>query len=442
MQTTATLTKNTLKVDKWMAWAAVYMAVIFVFTWLEVEVNAIVIALYFVLACPFILKPEVYLLVCTSFSLIAYFFCGADEGIYSIYTILMVICVLHFAFVQRTFKMAFAMAALGFILAVLTFISYKHSAYRYTNGLYALIYVIVTAIAVSSFINGKDNAVGAYWPGIAALFFTFCVISCIIGGGGETARFSISPDVNYNTFGMAMGQLSIVFSTQYFIISERKGKRYLLLWLAALLLVLLSGSRSALLGALGATLVVQIVYNYYNKRAIRFLLITLIAGTVVVLLALPLLKFLGMDLSRFNYQDVVDSGGSNRIELWNTLIPYITRNYLEHGVGPGHYCTSQVIYKLLRLRYSHSHNLLLEALCELGIGGCAVFLVLLVATVNRGIRVARNNLSMFVPLGCFVGLLINGIGEAYFCDMILWILMGIIFSFEKGTSKKEKGHEV
>ena len=416
---------------KWQLWSAMYMVMVFGFTWINAELNIIVFGLYFLLALPFVFKPELYLLICYLFSTIAYFFCGADEGIYSIYTIMMVICALNLLLVRCRFRLSGVLLILGAAFLWLAWDSYKHSMLHYIMGLYAVFYVVVAAIAVSALSRPERCDIMKFWPEFAAVFFALCLVSCMLTGNGEFGRFSIHKTVNYNTFGMAMGQLAVIFAVTHFALGDKKRKLFFVLWIAALAMVMVSGSRSALMGSLCAFLIIQIVYNYRRKRAVKTLLMLLIGIAAVAFVVLPFLRFMGVDFSRFSVQDVLDTGASNRDVLWKTLIPEINNFYREYGLGPGHYCTSVLIKELLYVDYSHAHNLLLEAYCELGIRGLVVFAVLLFAALRAGFSASKADEKAYLSLACYLGLLINGIGEAYVCDIILWLLIGMMFSFKR-----------
>lgn len=423
---------------KWHLWAGVYMLMVFALTWLEAEVSIVVIAMYFAMALPFAIKPELYLTICFLFSLISYYFCGADEGVYSMYTILLVISGLNGVLLRRKVGFSLLLTLLGGVLLVLAVDSYRHSPLHYINGFYNLLYVIVAAIAIAMFIRPERGDINKYWPGFAAIFFLFCLVSCVLTGGGELGRFSIRPDINYNTFGLAMSQLGVVFSVKYFIVDGRKNPLYLVLWLMAMVMVLLSGSRSALLAAIGAFLIIQVLYSRRQGKTVQMGLLLLLGGVFVLFAVVPFMGFMGFDFSRFSIQDVIDTGASHRTELWQTLIPEVTRNYKEYGLGPGHHCTAVLIKELLFVDYSHSHNLLLESFCELGIRGFVVFTLLLVIALAKGAKATKNDINAYVPYACFVALMINGIGEAYFCDIILWLLIGILFSFRTRAEKVRK----
>ncbi len=415
----------------WLLWSIIYIFMVFCFTWMEVELNIVILALYFIMAAPFIFKPELYLYICFLFSLITYYFCGADEGIYSIYTILMIICVLNSLLNPKPVKLRFKLMILGVFLIILACVSYTNSIYHYENGLYSLLYVIVAAICVATFIKPKVDEIGYYLPTMASVYFLLCIVSCFIGGSSNFARFSIDVDVNYNTFGMMMNLLSNIFAAKYFFLDSKRNKIYLFLWLGTLIFILLSGSRSALLGAMGAVLIIQIIFRQRHGGKIKFFLGVLIGGFLIIALAPYFLVLIGVDPTRFNYGEVISSGGTNRVTLWKALITEVSEKHMFLGIGPGHHCTSQLIYTLLHRQYTHSHNILLEAFCELGIFGLISYAYLLFTTIKRSIYQTKFNSNMFLILACFLGLMINGIGEAYFCNILPWLLIGIIFSLNR-----------
>ena len=75
--------------------------------------------------------------------------------------------------------------------------------------------------------------------------------------------------------------------------------------------------------------------------------------------------------------------------------------------------------------YTHTHNLYLEAFAELGICGFIVFITLLKNAIKNAYTNAKKSIVYFLPMGMLIGLMFNGMAEAYFCDIFLWILLAI-----------------
>ena len=133
---------------------------------------------------------------------------------------------------------------------------------------------------------------------------------------------------------------------------------------------------------------------------------------------------LGIDLNRYNYIELVQSGGTNRMTIWTKLVPVIIENYFFFGYGPGHYCSSIVVSRLVNRDYIHTHNLFIEAWGELGIVGLIAFLWIIIYSFKRIYKKIKIDNSNLIIFAIFIQLLINCIGEAHFCDIILWIIIG------------------
>ena len=157
--------------------------------------------------------------------------------------------------------------------------------------------------------------------------------------------------------------------------------------------------------------------------------------TMVIFVLITVLSFANVNLSRFDYIDVLKSGGTNRVQLWQALVPVIIEKYWRFGIGPGEHCTSLLIYKLTGLRYTHSHNLLLEAFCELGIMGFIIFALLLLYTFVKGLKNIKENTYAIIPFICFISIVVNGIGESYICNIALWLIIAWVIASNRTVKK-------
>ena len=77
-------------------WSMFYLVLAYALTLIFDEANLLVFGIYFVCALPFFRHLDKFLCVCFLLSTMAYYFLGADEGIWSLYSILALFMLFQF----------------------------------------------------------------------------------------------------------------------------------------------------------------------------------------------------------------------------------------------------------------------------------------------------------------------------------------------------------
>ena len=124
-------------------WSYVYILAILLISLFSQDFNIMLFVLYTIMAFPFIYSIEHYVVIVLMLSTISYYFTGAYEGVYSIYTILMILIIIRILFMQKG-KMEFNKnsVVLIVILSVISCCSYSISQFNYFNGLVRLLYLL------------------------------------------------------------------------------------------------------------------------------------------------------------------------------------------------------------------------------------------------------------------------------------------------------------
>lgn len=407
-------------------WSYIYVIMILLISLFISDFNIVMFILYFVLALPFINSIEHYVVISLLLSTISYYFTGAYEEIYSIYTILMILIISKVIFVNKG-KLEFNAnnLVLILILGLLACYSYIKSPFHYFNGLFRLLYLLLLTIVVGNFIRLKITVICAILPKIASVMVVGYVFSVIIKGSLIDGRLTIANSVNTNTFGMSCAQLGCILLISAFL-DKKQMKKNLCLCAIVVVLALLSGSRGALMAFALASAIVVIIYAKRSGRLTGTLLKLAIIGTVAAGGLYLVLITSGLDASRFSVSEIIASGGSRRSLIYESLIPYIIKNgYWKIGYGPGHECSRLIILKLIGWDYAHSHNTFLEAFGELGIMG----LLILVWSIKNSIKniygVCKIHKEAYLFVAILICLIFNGLAESYFFDAVLWLLLAI-----------------
>lgn len=417
-------------------WAIVYLALVYSLTLLFEQSNIIVFALYFVFAMPFFAYLDKFVCVCFVLSTMSYYFLGADEGIWSIYTILVIMILLQLIINKKeTINLKSCLTLFWLIAAII--MSYSRSEWGYSMGMFAMIYNIAITVFVITTVKIKKDTIVSFLPKITAFQLLSYVGMLLINGHYDGYGFSVSKEINHNTFGTSVAILSVIILVKI-IFFKRNSFAYTLIWLLSIALIVLSGSRNALLATILSSLAIYMVSQKHRGRVISGWMKFLTAlFAIVFLLGLVLPEF-GIDLSRYNYVELFTTGGSNRTIIWETLSPLIWNNYKWFGYGPGHFCSEKMIISIMNLEYKHTHNTIFEAWGELGIFGLIPFLLILFFALKKG-RLHIKNESAYALFGFVLfEFLLLGLGESFFANIELWLIIGLLLGGKKTFHENEK----
>ncbi len=405
-------------------WSIFYLIMVYSFTILLEEANIIVFALYFVCAMPFVEHLDKFICICFALSTMSYYFLGADEGIWSIYTILAVMILLRLtANANMTLSLKSTLYFLWIIVAVI--LSYSYSEFEYSMGMFAMIYNIAIAVLVATTMRINKDTLVSFLPKITAFQLFAYVGLLLISGHFDGYGFSISERINHNTFGSSVAVLSVIIFVKI-VFFKGSSIGYKLSWILSIILIILAGSRNALLAMVLTSILIYVISQIHQGKTVSGGAKFLIVACATLFLGGLLLPEFGIDLSRYNYVELISSGGSNRAIIWETLSPVIWSEHRWFGYGPSHFCSEKMISMHMNLNYKHTHNTIFEAWGELGIFGLVPFLLLLLFAFKRG-RTHIKNESGYLMIGfLFVEFLLLGLGESFFANIGLWLVIGLL----------------
>lgn len=407
-------------------WPFIYLSIIYFLTFITGSINVITFTLLFIFAIPFINKMERLLEVCIVVSPIAYYFFGSDEAIMSIYTIYVLLSGLRFIVLKKIRRISNLLPRVALIVVFL--ISYKFSMFSFSTGLYGLIYVVIISLCISFFtdIDYDKPLKGLVSLAIASLIIYSIIL--IVNPYKSYGRYSISSDVNMNTFGLAAALMTIIVASDL-IINSKKRFRALKIFACCLgvMMILLAGSRNALMAAVGAVLLMILIKGYREKKIGKALIVILI----IVLFTLVIINIivgsgLSIDVSRLSISSVISSGGTNRVHIWTEIIPYVFNSYRWFGYGPGKNSSTVILQHLVQRNYSHTHNTLVEAFAETGLCGLILVVIIIIGCFKNINKHSSVNNNWYLLYALFLGVLIAGIGESYYNDIVFWIYIGIL----------------
>lgn len=264
---------------------------------------------------------------------------------------------------------------------------------------------------------------------ITILMFAFTLKDNLIVIQAE--RLTTGDNVNVNRFAMTIAQLTAIIFASFIIFKQKKMTQILLLTivLLAYFMLILSGSRSGTIGISGAIFLV-IFYSLLKqpkKFLIPFILI-LCAGYFLIIevgqLDIPF-------INRFTVEDVRQSGGTNRFEVWEKLIPVTFENSPIFGYGLG----GENSYALANLNgLNHAaHNFVIDMFIQTGLLGISLFFYYFFFAAKK-LKSSLQDPYMYIPIMILLTALFNGIGETVYLEKFFWNGIALSFIYVNNTS--------
>ncbi len=407
-------------------WQYVYLLIVYGLTFAIGRNNYLEFGILFLLALPFINETERFLEICLVLSPIAYFFSGADEAVFSLYTIYVIFLALR-GIVKREFRFPKNLWSRLFLVCVFL-ISYKQSTLATSSGMFELIYVVGISLAVSALGEIDDREPLKRLPKLCMCGICTYALILVIHPVIRDGRYTISNDVNVNTLGLSAAIMTtiVLIDLLHDWYGKLRGPR-ILIALTGFAEVLMTGSRNSFMALAGSVFLFLIMKGWRNKKLWKAVL----GSGILTLLALlgiyvALKSGMIMDASRIDIEKMISSGGTNRVHVWKEIIPYVYKNCFYWGLGPGKYGTHVILQKLVFRSYSHAHNTLVEAFAETGIVGFVLMTILLIGTGIQAFRLLKKNRNGYRIVFFFICTMFAGIGESYFNDIVLWLPIGML----------------
>lgn len=416
-----------------------YMLMVMALTKIGLEFDFMLFLIYLLLAIPFYKKTEYYISICILLSTISYYFVGAYEHVLSIYTILAIIQTLAIITSGKKVNLNFQSLIYTFLLCINICISYNNSVHSYLLGFLRLSYIVSVFYYIFAIKRVELQTIADFLPKLGSLMI-FCEVLMVLSNFILTSdtRLRIAQEVNSNTFAMSCAINTCILGLAINNDSITKTKAFVFKFSMAIsfILLILTGSRTALMAFILAYSVTLFIKARRAHKIKGYLGKIMIVSIILMMFMYVIASIFGLDISRYDYISAVANGGTNRAAIYEMLIPYIMKNdYYIWGYGPGHDTTRGLLQVLVYEDYAHSHNTFLEAFGELGFIGL-VLTVLYTATAMKKInQYCLVNTSGYTLFAIIISILVNSMGESYFCYAVFWLMLNLIIHNIKSQTK-------
>lgn len=405
-------------------WSIAYLLVVFFFSEIITIYGAYIWGVYLVLALPYYAHIDKYLMICFLLSTLSDYFSGVGEGIMGLYTILLILMVINVFLKKKKFTIRGQLFPC--LLIVCIWISFFNSPFNYINGAYSMSYVIFVCIMIMGLVNVENDTLSEFLPALTVIIILFFLVVLLVHGNLFGIMLSINPSINHNAFGRCLAQLSTILAVKIFS-SNKKSIIYILPWIITILMTLMTGSRNAFLAEAVSIIFIYLIIQRQKNQRISKLVTTIIVVSIFLVIAYMVLPYMGVNLERYNFVELVESGGTNRTTIWKLLIPVLLSEYLLFGYGPGYYCSANIVSGLVNRAYTNTHNVFIEVWGELGIIGLMCFVGLVITSFYKVYSKLKNNTTVLYVIALYIDIFVNGLGEATFAGMNLWIVIALCY---------------
>lgn len=365
-------------------------------------------------------------------------FSWANIGLMSIYRIITIVC-FGIWLVNNHFRIRILPNNnnIVFFRSWIGYAGYSIAAYilfpSNTNVIFGMILlVMISLIFFSTEIEEEDHKYLDYLWMIAGLFFVVLFISgrtSQVGWGTRQTITILGTKTDANEFA-SFFVISLPIALHYFICKNGFFNKLLssVLLISGTYVVLMTGSRGALLSLVVALLVTLFISKKFTARNTVFII--LLALTLVFIIPnyiMPLIP--KATLSRLSLESMMNGNSTGRSDIWRAALDkYASGNPIRWVFGYGYWGLSVTTWTGTT---GTMHNQYLQQLIAYGVIG----LVLYVNLLFRAYR--RLNLGFNRYKGAFIGILFMGLtitmGPSY---KMLWILL-----FMAGITSKEVENE-
>lgn len=306
-------------------------------------------------------------------------------------------------------------------LALIFIYSFVSSVFSITGSLKAFITLaqnIIVILLVSQFRNINLQHLSQLL--IISAVLTILILALTLKENLITIqaqRLTTGENVNENRFAMMLAQLTAITFSGFFIFTRKKLYQTIILSVIILsyFMLILSGSRSAVIGITGA---IMVILFYLFKKQPRKFIIPLILLLVTGYFFINQIQQLDIPfIERFTIENVKESGGTHRLDTWEKLVPVTLENSAWFGYGLGGENSYALAY---RNGLSHAaHNFLIDMLIQTGIVGVILFFSFFIL-LGKKLKNLLKISVIILPVIILLTALFNGIGEVVYLEKLFW----------------------
>ena len=308
-------------------------------------------------------------------------------------------------------------------IAMVTLISFLQAYTRSVTSIYTIGLNILIFLAMTNLKLDEAELARLFQSVLFAVFITtaFFLVQYLLNPNILiSGRLTISDNVNTNDFAMMMAQLS-AYSFAYIYFTEKPAikKICFIVGLINTYFVLLSGSRSALIGITLGVLVSIIIFLIKQKKNVKNFIFGAGVFVICILVFYFLIESNPALAYRMDISQVVETGGTSRWPRIVAEVKYVISEHFLFGVGPSS-VNETIVLASYMARPGSSHNFIISALTQVGIIGFVAYMGFYWKIVKETILKLNSYRILIIPLTLITTAFFNGIGEVVYSTRFFW----------------------
>lgn len=320
-----------------------------------------------------------------------------------------------------------------FWLLALTSVLYSVNQSRTITSVKTLTlnYVLILTLGLMQTYNEAEVKLlkrALLWSSWLTVLLMFCFSDFSEGGRLSLKLGTIEQDQNYID-----GYFIYAFSYHCDRFRQHRRKRHLALSLVLISVVLLTGSRGALLGYLITAMMHMFLFLKDTRHAVRNILsMCLICAVTLVVFDMVLQRMPESVAVRFSWDYIAEKGTIGRTRIWKYLLRHfcqdpLLRMLFGHGYGTSAYVN--------QMNGCVAHNLYLDNLITLGILGLILQLAMQGTVLRMQIR-----LKDWTMAGCYLGMIGMCMSLSLVAYKPIWniVTMTMILTYQKPAAVSEQ----
>lgn len=335
--------------------------------------------------------------------------------------------------IPKVTAVVFLVLSIIIILYYLTSIFHTPVNSEYSSYLIVLIGQMLPFLSFASWLSWSDKY--NCLPKVKQLAYPVAIIFCLVSLytvfysiilNGE--RIQTNYYLNYqNTAYMAAYSAGLMLYSYIFYDYKMKKSKFfvsIIVLLADLFTVLVSGGRGGLLSYIVSVFLLLVILAFENKKTIKAIIKTFLGTAILFVGGYYILKIVSSDSFVYSgFQRIIDAivnnDSSGRDVIWkNAFLFYKESPIVGHGFGS----------VLSHFGY-HCHNLIIDSLVEIGLFGTGIIVVLLISCAAKLISLVKTDSTDAFWLFIFVfGLTMSLFSGYYLTQFHLWWIVSFVFS--------------
>lgn len=249
---------------------------------------------------------------------------------------------------------------------------------------------------------------------------------------------TLEEGVNSNNFGQGLSLLAIVIFA-HLLLKRFKGKVWhISLMLISVFLIFLTGSRTALIALIISAVFILLFWMRLNSRKIGISFVIIVVALALLWYIYDyLLEVLPELMGRFSFEDIMEDGGSGRIDVWSAYFKIYFPKYWLFGMG---FDPNNLFYAIEAANgVGHgAHNIIVDILASSGVVGLVLYMSMYMKGISSGMKFAKKDMNALLPLGILIAYLSCGIGENVLRGRMAWFAIALILLLKKSYDNENK----